>query len=276
MIIFSQEAFLIFFFNLQTQWQKGTSENTLNIHVPELSHARRVLLILTLASGAAARSGLITARSPQFWGSPAGALTWQYPHAWRDVSPMGQGGGQRLPGTALPFPHRPGARAGWAVADATNCIPRLLTHNLLSWVTILSLWLCHHFLVSFVRFLSPASTLWAEWCESDRGINVTFRKKALWESNFILTREHLTWMVSQSRSGQGPLSSCASTSRKQCTMMEGWEGGGKVGSGKKMPVASKAGQVGTKIPHIYQSDWSGTKWVPGFPRFMSCPKYKYY
>lgn len=33
---------------------------------------------------------------------------------------------------------------------------------------------------------------------------------------------------------------------------------GKVGSGK-MPVAPKAGQVGTAIPHVYQSDGSGTK-----------------
>lgn len=60
-----------YFFNLKTQWQKGTSENALNIHVPELGHARRVLLILTLASCESPRSGLINASSPQLWGSPA-------------------------------------------------------------------------------------------------------------------------------------------------------------------------------------------------------------
>lgn len=79
-------------------------------------------------------------------------------------------------GTALPLPHRPGHGLG-EPSLICQMIPKLLTHNVLSWVTTLSSWLCYHFLVGFVRFLSTGSTLWAEQCESDRGINVTFRKK---------------------------------------------------------------------------------------------------
>lgn len=110
-------------------------------------------------------------------GDPAGALTWQCSRPWADVLPAAvQGGGQRLQALPLPCHTDPGT-AGWARTDAANCIPRLLTHSSLSWGTILSLWLCYHFLVGFVRFLSPGSTLWEEECESDRGINVTFRKK---------------------------------------------------------------------------------------------------
>lgn len=67
------------FFNLKTQWQKGTSENTLNIHLPGLGHKRRASPTPTSASGEAPRSGLVTARSPGLWGSPPGTLSRQYP-----------------------------------------------------------------------------------------------------------------------------------------------------------------------------------------------------
>lgn len=212
-------------------------------------------------------TGLITARSLRFWGSPAGALTWQYRHPWTDVLPaVAHGGRQKGRGCqALPLPCHtdPRGQAGWAMADAANCIPRLLTHSLLSWVTILGLWLCYLFLVVFVHFLSPGSTLWAEQCESDRGINLTFGKKSIAGKHLYFNKGtfDLNGFSIQIRSR---------ASEQLCQHKQGTachDGGmgvrGKVGSGK-MPVAPKAGQVGTAIPHVYQSDGSKTKWVPAF------------
>ena len=119
MILFSRRAFLILFH--LTQWQKGTSENMLNnIHVPKLGHSRRALPTPTLASGEAPRSGLVTIRSPQLWGSPAGALPQQYPPSLDRCAarcpPRRHGGGQRLPGPASPLPHGPRG-TGWVSRD---------------------------------------------------------------------------------------------------------------------------------------------------------------
>lgn len=140
--------------------------------------------------------------------------------------------------------------AGWAVTDAANCIPRLLTHNSLSWVIILSLWLCYHFLVGFVHFLSPGSTLQAEPCESDRGICVNFRKKSSVGKHLCFNQGtfDLVGFPVQIRS-RVPEQLCQ---HKQGTAHhDGWMGGrGKFGSRKTMPVEPKAGQVGTTIPHL--------------------------
>lgn len=105
------------FFNLKPQWQEGASENTLNIHVPELGHTGRILLILTLASSEAPRSGLVTASSPQFWGvswrGRVPLLGWM----WCLCCPWKQGGGQRhCPSPAT----QTRARAGWAITDLPN------------------------------------------------------------------------------------------------------------------------------------------------------------
>lgn len=126
------------FFNPKTQWQKGTSENTLNIHVPELNHARRVLFILTLASCGAPRMvlGWSLHGSLSFggvqqvpWHGSVLLLGWMYP-------PAAHGAGRRVgaASTALPLPHRPGARAGWAVADLPAAYQGcLLTIHCLGW-----------------------------------------------------------------------------------------------------------------------------------------------
>lgn len=157
---------------------------------------------------------------------------------------------------------------GWSA----SCIPRLLTHNSLSWVTILSLWLCYHFLVGFVHFLSSGSTLWAEQCESDKGINVTFRKKSIVGKHLYFNKGtfDLKGFPIQIRS-RAPEQLCQQ--KRGAAHHGGWMGvRGKFGSGKKMPVAPKVGQAGITIPYIYQSDWNGTKWVPGFLYFRSCSK----
>lgn len=105
------------FFNLKIPWQKGTSENTLNIHVPDLGHARRVLLILTLAPGKAARWHWADhCKEPSVLGEssrcPDMAVSPSLDRCAARCRPWRQAEGQGLPGTAPPLPHRPQG-TGW-------------------------------------------------------------------------------------------------------------------------------------------------------------------
>lgn len=122
-----------------------------------------------------------------------------------------------------PATQTPGDRLGepWLMLPAAyqGC---LLTVYCLEWQ-----YSAYGFATSSLWFLSTSLALAQHYGQNNvskiEELIWLLEKKALWESTFILTRELLTWMVSQSRSGQGPLSSCASTSREQRAMMEGWE-----------------------------------------------------
>lgn len=274
--MFSQEAFIIFFY-LKTHWQKGTSENTLNTHIPELGHARRVLLILTLASCEAPRSGVITARSSQFWGIQ------QVP--WHGSVPvLGQMCCLLLPreeGRGCRHCPCPATQTQARLGEPGLMLPTAYQGCLLTVHCLGGQYSAYGFVTTSLWVLSTSLALARPYGQKsvsqiEKLMWLSGKKSTLWEGTCIFTKEHLTWRTSQSRWGQGSLSSCAST-REQHTMMDGWTGvRRKFGSGKNMPVAPKSGQVGTTIPRIYQSDWSGTKWVPGFLYFMSCSKYKFY
>lgn len=167
---------------------------------------------------------------------------------------------------ALPLPRHadPGGRVGWAPTDGANYIPRLLTHDVRSWAAILNLRLRYHFPMGFAHFLSPGSAVWVVRCESDGGINLALEKKHQGRPPFLNKGTFDLGGFPIQTSARAPKQPCQ---HKQGTARHntGMGARGKVGSGKKVPVAPKAGQTGTTAPHIYPVRLKWNKMSPSLP-----------
>lgn len=260
--MFSQWGFLIFF-HLKDSVSKGDFKK----HV-QYSHFQVVPLHMRFTCPAlgiwwATKVWAGHCQDPSALGEPGTAVL---PQPWTVMLPMvPYGSREESRGCqALPLPCHMGPRrqVGWATTDAANCITRLATHNILSWVALLNLWLCYHFLVGFCNFLSPGSAVRAAQCESDRWINLTLGKK----------HQGMHLFFNKGTFDLGGFSIQVITKalklmhrHKQETAQHDTRVRGKAGSGKKMTVAPKAGQTRTAAPHTSLLDGSGAKWVPSSP-----------
>lgn len=227
------------------------------------------------------KSGLVTTRSAQLWGSPAGILAWQYSLGLM-YCPLSPTEAQMWVEAARHCLSPAMQTLGGEFGEPQLRLPTTFQGCLLIVYCLEWKYSTHSFAATSLRGL-PTSLALAQLCEQhdvsqiDREIHPTLGKKKpkpSGETPVFLTVELLTWVVSQSRSVQGHMNSGASTSRGQNTMIQGWEWQESLGVGRICQWHLKIVNMGPQpYTHTHQTEVEENEFQP-FHIFMSCSEHK--